>query len=314
MRQGAKLPLLFTFLIIGILSVTLTVSTFSAQGKEDPKGKTHGIYSPIRLAFTPEGNLLVSDYRANMILTVDSRTNKVIRWFAVKGRPLAVAYARGRVYVGNETKGCIEVYNRAGRSNFKLGGTMGPVQHPTDMAIDPRQGRIFVVDGLEKSVKVFSFKGQLINTFPDSAPNPDVLTHPTGITLDREKKEVLVSDYGDSREGIFARVQIFNYSGELVGTLSGKGSGWFSKPKFSRPQGLAVDGDGHIFLVDCYSCEVLVFDIASGSLMETLGGFGSEPGKMLLPLDIVMDDASRDIFVTNNRSARIEIFRQGGQL
>lgn len=311
MRQGARTPLIFFILFTSILSVSLTVA---AQGKGNSPPKTHDMYSPIRLDFSPEGHLLVSDYRTHMILTVDSRTGKVIRWIEVKGRPLGVAYARGRIYVGNETKGCIEVYNRAGKSNFKLGGTMGPVMHPTDIAVDSRQGVIFVVDGLEKSVKVFSFKGQLIRTFPDSAPAPQVLAHPTGITLDREKKEVLVSDYGDSKNGIFARVQTFDYNGELKSTLSGKGSGWFSKPKFSRPQGLVVDGNGHLFLVDCYSGEVLVFDIASGSLMKTLGGFGSEPGQMLQPLDIVMDDASKDIYVTNSRCARIEIFRQGGQL
>ncbi len=116
-----------------------------------------------------------------------------------------------------------------------------------------------------------------------------------------------MSDYGDP-SGSFgvnipARVQIFDYDARDLGGISGT---------FSRPQGLAVDGSGHIFLADAFRGVVLVFDRATGSELKILGGFGSGPGQLFLPWDVVIDGTSKDVFVTSNRPGRVEVFRGGG--
>ena len=61
--------------------------------------------SPIRIAQAENGNLLVSDYRRQEILTLDREDLSQIQSFRIQGRPLAVATAGGRIYVGNETTG-----------------------------------------------------------------------------------------------------------------------------------------------------------------------------------------------------------------
>lgn len=305
--------------------------TASAQDAVKGKPVPHGIYSPIRIAFGADGNLLVSDYRTHMIVVVDKKTNQVRRWFEVKGRPLGVAYLRGHIYVGNETRRRIEVYNPAGVM-FKKNGVFDTViKRPQDIAVDEKSGKIFVVDGFTKTVKVFNTKGKVLSTIPSAGPDPSLLANPTGITVDSIRKEVIVSDYGDENEDVSPRIQIFNFNGEHQDTIKdvgqvsstasaamlskpkmGMGGGWGDKPRFSRPQGLAVDDNGHIFMIDCYSAEVMVFNRDDGLQIKTLGGYGSEPGQMRLPLDLVRDNDTGDLFVTNNRLARIEIFRQGG--
>ena len=93
-------------------------------------------------------------------------------------------------------------------------------------------------------------------------------------------------------------------------TISGK-AGMMGN-RFSKPQGLAVDDAGHIFLVDCWLGYVLVIDRASGGTLKTLGAYGTDPGQLALPLDVVVDLRSKDVAVTNNRPRRIEVFPKGG--
>ena len=296
-------------IIISIIFITIifccpsTVLAGNTLNKKKPG--VHQLHSPIRLTMTPEGNLLVSDYQLGMIVTVDHKSLNATRWFPVQGRPLGVAYARGHIYVGNASKKCVEVYARGGKKLYQLNGE---IKQPTDIAIDEKKGLVFVVDAEQKNVKAFNLKGDFILSFPGVANN---LVNPTGITLDPDAKEVFVSDYGDLNISVYPRIQIFNYSGNLLDTIKGK-QGMFGV-RFSRPQGLAVDESGHVFMVDCYSGEIMVFDRYTGQTLKTMGGYGTDPGQLRLPLDIVMSPSSKDIYVTNNRSAAIEIFVKGGE-
>ncbi len=311
MRKNAIAVTIFFFLITIAFCCPSTVWAGSSPNKKKPG--VQQLHSPTRLAVTPEGNLLVSDYQLGMIVTMDHKSLKTTRWFPVEGRPLGVAYAKGHIYVGNVSKKCVEVYTRGGKKLFNLGSPTEVIKQPTDIAVDERGNYLFVVDGVEKSVKMFHLiRGTFIRTIPTSNPNNTILANPTGIAVDPVSKEVFVSDYGDNNQYIQPRIQILDYNGELVDTISGK-QGMFGT-RFSRPQGLAVDESGYVFMVDCYSSEILVFDRFNGNLLKTLGGFGTEPGQLLLPLDIVINPSSKDIYVTNNRSATIEIFQKGGQL
>lgn len=320
-----KATLIFPVLIITIFCLCMT--NFAQSGGKGKRGKPtpHQMFSPMRLDFGPDGNLLVSDYRLGMVLTVDGKTNEVTRFFVVEGKPLGIAYLKGHIYVGNATAGRVDIFNVAGMQFKKNGSFRTAVENPTDIAVDARTNRIFVVDGAAKHVKVFDTKGKLVGQVPASDPDNSLLAAPTGVAVDTVRQEVLVSDYGNKAEDIPARIQIFDFDGNYLDTITsvvagggmgmgGMGGGWNKKPRFSRPQGLAVDAAGHIFVVDCFSCEVMVFDRLSGDLLKTLGGFGTDPGQMRLPLDIVIQSRTKDLLVTNNRAARIEVFEKGGVL
>lgn len=292
-----------------LVAIIFCRSTFGWAEKSNNTKKpgVHKLHSPLRLTLAPGGNLLVSDYQLGMIVIVDHKSLEATRWFPVQGRPLGVAYARGHVYVGNASKKCVEVYALGGKKLYQLNGV---VKQPTDIAIDDKQGLVFVVDAEQKDVKVFNLKGKFIRSFPGL--NSNDLVNPTGITLDPAAGEVFVSDYGDLNIYVYPRIQIFDYNGNLLDTIKGK-MGMFGV-RFSRPQGLAVDDSGHVFMVDCYSGEIMVFDRYSGQTLKTMAGYGTDPGQLRLPLDIVINPSSRDIYVTNNRSATIEIFVKGGVL
>ena len=115
--------------------------------------------------------------------------------------------------------------------------------------------------------------------------------------------EVLVADFGDVTQSIDAAVRIYDDLGVHLQTISGQ---------FSRPQGLVGIDNGLVFVVDSLLGQVLVIDRATDQTVRTLGEFGTEPGQLILPLDVVIEPDSSDVFVTNNQSARIEVFPQGG--
>jgi tripartite motif-containing protein 71 len=305
MRINAACVTTFIIFITIIFCCPSTVLAGNTSNTKKPG--VQQLHSPIRLTMTPEGNLLVSDYQLGMIVTVDHKSLKTTGWFPVEGRPLGVAYARGHIYVGNASKKCVEVYARGGKKLYQLNGE---IKQPTDIDIDEKKGLALVVDAEQKNVKVFNLQGDFILSFPGLDPNN--LVNPTGITLDPDAKEVFVSDYGDITKYIYPRIQIFDYDGNLVYTIPGK-KGMFGM-RFSRPQGLAVDDSGHVFMLDCYSGEIMVFDRYNGNTLKTMAGYGTDPGQLRLPLDIVMNPSSKDLYVTNNRSATIEIFVKGGEL
>jgi len=255
--------------------------------------------SPVRMTSTRNGWLLVSDYHRRVILRVDPATLLADQAFSVDGKPAAVGLWGERIFVGNTTTHTIDVFGARGQWRYSFGA--GAVEHPTDLAVARERRLVFVVDGRQGVVKIFDARGNLQYTIKE-------LWKPTGIALDETRQEVLVSDYGNLSYGERASVKIFSYTGTLITTISGK-MGMMGN-RFSRPQGLAVDGNGHIFVVDALSGEVLVLDRETGATVETLGEFGLDPGQLLMPTDVVI--GSRGVvFVTSYKTARIERFLSG---
>lgn len=307
MTINSYVPL--TLFVILALGAGLMLLPAKSTAAEHAKQRMDQLLSPARLSPGPSGILLVTDYRAQAVFMV-SRANvaKVIRSFSIDGRPLGIAWARGRIYVGNETTGAVEVYNPAGKRMYTLGGAPGSVKQPSDIAVDESRGLVFVVDGQEKRIRVFGLKGPELTAI--SGIGAGSLVNPIGIALDQAREEILVSDYGhpadSSGERIPSLVHIFDYDGNKTAEISGSG-------RFSRPQGLAVE-DGYIYLTDGMLGQVLVLDRSSGATVATLGEFGTGPGQLQLPLDVVIDPSSKDVYVTNNRAARVELFEGGGQV
>lgn len=299
--------------------MALTIAIASAASAEpQPLG------SPIRLALDPAGNVAVSEGSWSRISLLDRASLDTIETISVDGRPLGIAFDGDRLLVGNDTTGNVDIFvrNRNGAWKLKdrLGGRKykGLVPNPSAIAVDAQSGLIFAVSGAEKEVKVFSATREPPRIIGGPGDDPAALVAPTGIALDRAARRVLVSDHGNSHDSsstyVPARIQIYDYAGAHLGTISGnpRSDGF----KFFRPQGLAVDGSGRIFLAASLRGEILVFenDGTQWIGVAVIGQAGRGPGELLLPMDVAIDPRSLDLLVTNNRNARLEIFQGGGTL
>jgi DNA-binding beta-propeller fold protein YncE len=272
------------------------------------------ITSPVRLAATADGTVLVSDYREQRVFEMSPGDSRISRSFRVEGRPLALAFSQGLVYVGNETTRKIEVREPDGTLVRHFGPKDCEFGQPNDIAFDEGRRLAFVVDSGENVVQVFrrafGTRELMIRTIPANGPDPSVLARPTALAVDPVRQEILVSDFGATELSIKPRVQVFDYSGNLVNSYSGKEG--MTGYRFYRPQGLALVSGNRVFLADSYLGTVLVLDRATGSTLGTIGTYGTEPGKLALPLDVLVVAGTDDLLVANNWHGRVEVFPEGG--
>jgi DNA-binding beta-propeller fold protein YncE len=271
--------------------------------------------SPIRLTVNGDGLIAVTEFAQQKVLLLDARTQSIRGEIEIDGNPLGVAWGEDvlgeRVlYVGNDTWGRIEIYgsNRSGK--WALLGTLGdvdlPVPGPSDIAFDSLSGRIFVLSGGLKAVLVFSPEGNLLSTIGAGADTENCLRNPTALAVNGITEELLVSDYGEPAFDEPPGIKIYDYEGSYLGMICGDpGQTGY---EFSRPQGLAATDAGKILLADSLLGQVLVFERTSLTGVSTLGSYGTQPGQLRLPLDVVVDEAGENVLVTNNRLGRIESF------
>lgn len=316
---------------------------------------------PARIAFGPDGALLVTDYKAQSVLTVSPDDLSVLDSIPVEGRPMGLAYnaEAQQIYVGNETTSRVQVFDREGAC---VGEFDTPIVLPNDVKYDRATGLVYVVATKDRRVKVFDSQGVFLRDIP--AEGQTVLGNPVAVAIVRpqqpgdldgdddvdiadlvgllqnwgpcpseacladldsdgfvavndlmlllagwglntEPPDIYVSDHGDSMEYIKPAVRIYDEQGVYLRRVRGG---------FSRPHGLHVENADYFFLVDSFVSQVMLVDQATGANMLTLGEWGADSGQMNLPLDLVIDRGTRDVFVTDNRNGRIHVFRQGGQL
>ncbi len=268
-----------------------------------------GLRAPVRAALMPSGNLLVTDIRLYAVAEWNPHRDRVEWAFDIGGKPVGVAWGWGKIFVGNDTTQSVEVYTRGGRFKYTL-GEKGQVGRPSDIAVDSKRNLVFVSDAKGGRVLVYDRRGKLLRTLPAQGQTP--LYEPTGLTVDPARKELLVSDFGKaSFFSMDAWVKIYDYDGNYLAGIRGKGGETYG---FSRPEGLAVNKQGLIYLVDSLRSVVLVFDRVTLQGIAVLGEAGMNPGQLLLPVDVVIAEKSDDLYVTNNRHMRVEIFEGMGVL
>lgn len=291
------------------------------------------VISPREIAEGPPGQVLVADARASAIIGLDESTLEPVWSFPVplEGQPFGLATNGRLVFVGNTSAGNVEVYRLMPNPNdpaqsailefqYNLGftqpGQSGFNGRPNSIAVDAKKNRVFVLDSGDKKIKVFDVRGALLDIITP-ADSRGALLNPASIAVDSRRQELLISDFGDPSGffsvGIPGRILIYSTDGEYLFQINGDGS-THSGTLFLRPQGLAATASGRILVAEALSSRILVLDRNNGALLGEIGGPGSEPGQLRVPIDLCVDSQSGDVFVSNSRGARrVEVFRGVGR-
>jgi DNA-binding beta-propeller fold protein YncE len=272
------------------------VDKIITYGHHEDDEEDEGLTSPVRIAIGSGERIYVSDFKNRLIAIMKIKHEKVklLKTIQIDGNPLGIAVdRRGWIYVGNNNKNRVEVYTPGGKFKYTL---EGEIKRPNDIAI-ASNGLIYVVASDENLVKIYNADGSFRSSFGGSGKGYGQFNFPTGIAIDENNMEVIVSDF------LNKRIQIFDYEGNWLRTIGG---GWFSSV-VDRPQGIAVDEQGRIYVVDPKQACVLIFG-RDGKLITTFGEYGEDEGKLRIPLDIVINKKG-DAFVTSYQNSRIEIFR-----
>jgi sugar lactone lactonase YvrE len=103
------------------------------------------------------------------------------------------------------------------------------------------------------------------------------------------------------------RVQLLQPDGSFQASLGQNGD---STGTTFRPKGIAVDSEGHYYVVDGLWGIVQVFD-RGGRLLYYFGSRGAAPGNFQLPAGVFIDPDNR-IYVVDSFNRRIQVFRYFG--
>ncbi len=259
-------------------------------------GRISGVIAPVRLASDSFGKLYVADPRNGGVLQFNS-AGTFIKKLSVKGARGVAITASGDLVV---THG-----NAASVISTDTGSTLltltpsEPFKQANGVAVDDA-GSIYVVDTLNSVIKVFLSNGQFSKSFAVSPLSGGQLSRPTAIAFDVVSKQLVVADTGN------ARLVFFDKDGGFIRSVGGRVQNG-TAPLFTSPQSVSLEYTKtspqklqRIYVSDSFQSEVQIVDPqGAGTTLGSIGGYGTDPGKLKVPVDTLFDPASSRLFIAN---------------
>jgi DNA-binding beta-propeller fold protein YncE len=276
------------------------VSGFQAIGSAlFGAGPTYAIRNPMAVCTDNADRVFIADTQAQAILVMDLNSRVFSRWTPDGEKlqtPVGLAYdASGRrLLVSDSTNAAIYAFGSDGRYQGQLAG--GQLRQPCGLAVDPRNGRIFVADVAAHQVVVLTPGGELIQRIGSRGDGPGQFNFPTYVAIDSQGR-LYVSD------SLNFRVQEFSPEFEPVLQIGRQGD---APGSFAQPKGLAVDSDDHLYVVDSQFEAIQIFD-HTGQLLLDFGEQGRDMGKFWLPAGLSIDCHNR-IWVADSANHRVQVF------
>jgi len=298
--NGRFTPLRWTLLVLSFLAqatpglmAQATLPMATALRSYDK-----GFREPVRLATDSAGRLYVADPRLGAI-TIRDESGKFLAIKRGFDQPLGLAVdASGRIFVCEAGKGRVSIFTPGWVPAGALGQGDGEFQLPNHIQITP-DGFVYVVDSLASQVKVFGPDGQLARQFGGPGRLAGQFEFPTGIAV-TPAGEIFVSDQRNER------IQVFDASGAFLRKFGGPLGMLGSNTTFGRVQGLLADAQGRIYLADSFRGVVTVVN-STGTILGSLGTFGSGPGQLAGPASLVIDRNNR-LLVAAPGNTRVEVY------
>jgi len=191
------------------------------------------------------------------------------------------------VYVSDEWLHRVTVFDSEGElleTWGDAGEQEGQINGPSGMAFDA-EDNVWIVNSLGSRVQRFTKHGQYLGGFGTKGSAKGELDMPWGITLDNEGN-IYVADWNNHRVQKFspdgAHLLTFG-SGERTGISHDGGTPYshtfqahveVNPRDLNHPTGVAVDGDGDVYVVDWMNERVVIFD-AKADPLATLRGDAS---------------------------------------
>jgi DNA-binding beta-propeller fold protein YncE len=254
--------------------------------------------------------------------------------------------SKGDVYVADTSNDLVAVYDSMGLPVFSFGYNR-ELKEPVKAVADPT-GRIYVLNGIPRAVKIFNYRGEYLNDFPLSGGTKP--TNPTALAIDHAgnlyiadatSRQIQVYDSQFRRIREFGRktnddsyfntvqaiavdadgtvyvadatatpcIQVFSPEGKFV---RGWGAHDAGPHNFSLPAGLALDGEGRVIVVDTMRSAITVFT-KEGNFLSRHGGQGRQPGAVSYPTDIASNGKEK-IYVVERLGSRLQVFEEKAAL
>lgn len=211
--------------------------------------------------------------------------------------------SKGLIYVADQKVGAIFIFNaQTHETQLIRNGYEAHFGWINCLAIDD-DDRLFVSDGKMKRVLIFNATHELEGQVAEG------LQDPVGLALDTTNRFLYVVDTQQD--------QVIVYDADSLKLLRRIGTGgknhYLTTPgDFGAPQGVAVDGEGNVYVTDTLNDRVEIFD-ADGAFISTFGKAGDGPGYFARPKGIAVDSDGH-IWVADELQDRLQVFNKDGRL
>lgn len=260
---------------------------------------------PYGIAVDSHGRIIVTDPAIAAVHIFDPAQHKykmIDRWEKSKDpmiEPLCVAVDdKDNIYVTDAKAGKVFVFDPGGKTRHVFGsikGGEGFFKRPTGISIDPETHRVYVTDTLRDRVYILDSDGRVIKSFGQHGGKNSEFNLPTEVHV----KGGLVAVV----DAMNFRVQLFDREGNFQGVIGTSGD---PGGNIYRPKGIAIDSEGHIYLVEAERGIVNVFD-REGRLLYNFGN-GTGFGQFLLPTGLFIDGNDR-VYLADSYNHRVQVFQ-----
>ena len=230
----------------------------------------------------------------------------------------------GDLWVVSNESDLIEKFSPTGvlLATYGSEGTgAGQYISPWGIAIDPRNGNVYVSDQGNNRIEEVSSSGTFIKTFgwgvnKSGKDEFEICTAEcktgiagsgngqfstvAGLAVD-SSGNVWVADFGNDR------IEEFNEKGEYQKKFGSKGT---SSEEFEGPTDIAISG-GNLYITDYHNNRVQEFSTA-GTNLGHIGEAGTENGKFSYPYGIAAEPDTGDLYVVDSGNHRVQEFSAAG--
>ncbi|HHL39321.1 MAG TPA: 6-bladed beta-propeller [Deltaproteobacteria bacterium] len=230
---------------------------------------------------------------------------------------------------------------------FTLESRDDPMKHPSDVAV-AADGTVYVLDGVNNRVLLFSPEGRLLSSFGRGGGDPGEFNFPLGLCLDGRGR-VYVADSGNHRVQVFTAGGEYLYHIDMDGEMPADptdtavddrrgllyivdndnhrlltydlrkgafiaelGEMGMLKEGLRWPFSVAVDSEGYVFIVDVINTRVRVVT-PDGRFANNIGRWGVDRGQFFRPKGVAVDSGDR-VYVTDSYLGVIQVFDRSGGL
>ena len=202
----------------------------------------------------------------------------------------------------------ILVYDRNGRFQRYIGkrddGEGGYFDRPSGIAIDPKSGRIFLLDTTRHMLIVLDSDGNVVRRL--GRPDLDVIALRTRDGGESAKGKLqfptdIVIRGGEAFVLGGSKITILDLDGRVQKEIAVMGG------SYAGSDGLAVDSAGNLFVSDPAAGSIHAFD-RNGTFLYSFGKPGSKHGEFYFPRGLWIDEHNQ-IYVADSKNGRVQVFQ-----
>lgn len=261
-----------------------------------------GLQRPQALVIDEAGRLLITDISRQAVVVFDRTAGQMLVWDKAVGyqgfvAPVGIALGDQQdIFVADAELAIVVRLDKDGNTLGTFGRNV--LQRPTGVAWDKKRKRLYVADTHGHDIKVFDAQGSYVGHLGERGDQSGEFNFPTFVAVQGD--ELYVSDTMN------ARIQVIGAEhGEFRRSIGTRG---MYVGNLVRPKGVALDGEGNVYVVESYHDHLLVFNRKGQFLMAIGGGSGQGIGQYYLPSGVLVDGGNR-VYLADTFNGRIVVYQ-----